>query len=267
LVPTGNPTGVRIETTAGQWAESGPGGAYSIKDVPPGITDVYFARDGYFPATLENVTITANTISGSQDAALLPCPIPQDLEASQGLGDHINVSWSAVDHPDLLGYTIHRSRWNNGLYEAISEVPFTQTSYDDYSVIENTFYWYYVTAAFADGRYDVVSLGSNKDYGSTEDIVAVDDPRPLPDRYFIHQNFPNPFNASTTLRYELPQQAQVKLNIYDILGRKVTTIEDGLLPAGYYQVLWKANAAASGIYFYRLQAGDYISTKKMLLVK
>jgi len=267
IVPAPNQAGVRVETAAGQWAESESDGAFSIKDVPPGITNLYFTKAGYFPFTLANVTIAANWITDSQDATLQPCPIPQGLEASQGLGDHINVSWSAADHPDLLGYTIYRSHWNNGIYEAISEVPFNQTGYDDYAVNENTVYWYYVTAEFADERFAVVSLGSNKDYGSTEDIVGVEDPLPLPDRYFIGQNFPNPFNASTTIRYELPEQAQVKLDIYDILGRKVTTIEDGLRPAGYHQVLWQADAVASGVYFYRLQASDYSQTKKMLLIK
>ena len=105
-------------------------------------------------------------------------------------------------------------------------------------------------------------------YGGRGVDVNIDEPENvLPKRISIFQNYPNPFNASTMIRYELPEQAQVKLAIYDILGRKVTTIEDGSRPAGYHQVLWKADAVASGIYFYRLQAGDIINTRKMLLVK
>ena len=105
-------------------------------------------------------------------------------------------------------------------------------------------------------------------YSGAEIAVDVDEPAfQLPRFFRLGQNYPNPFNASTRIRYELPEQAQVKLDIYDILGRKVTTIEEGMRPAGYHQVLWIADAVPSGIYFYRLKTGDYVDAKKMLLVK
>ena len=89
----------------------------------------------------------------------------------------------------------------------------------------------------------------------------------IPSAFLISQNYPNPFNASTTIRYELPEQGRVKLDIYDAIGRKLTTLEDGLQPVGSHQVLWKADDAASGVYFYKLQMGGHSDTKKMLLVK
>ena len=89
----------------------------------------------------------------------------------------------------------------------------------------------------------------------------------VPARISLSQNYPNPFNASTMIKYELPYQSQVTIEIYDILGRKITTLQNDPQPAGYHQALWQAEDEASGVYFYKLQAGDHAETKKMILIK
>lgn len=89
----------------------------------------------------------------------------------------------------------------------------------------------------------------------------------LPDQYSLEQNYPNPFNASTTINYSLPYPGNVKLDIYDILGRKVETLIEKQQQAGYHHVIWNAKDISTGMYFYKLQAGDYIETKKMVLLK
>jgi len=89
----------------------------------------------------------------------------------------------------------------------------------------------------------------------------------VPLSFNLSQNYPNPFNASTMINYELPQQSQVIINIYNILGRRVSIIQDGIKQPGYYQVAWQPSDLSSGIYFYKLQAGDYTEIKKMILLK
>jgi hypothetical protein len=96
--------------------------------------------------------------------------------------------------------------------------------------------------------------------------TGIDDPHNLPQVISLHQNYPNPFNASTAISFELDKRMPARLEIYDILGNRVTTLVDGILAAGRHQVTWHANVA-TGIYFYRLTTNDYSSTKKMLLVK
>ena len=80
-------------------------------------------------------------------------------------------------------------------------------------------------------------------------------------------SFPNPFNSRTTIEYAMAETGKVKISIYNILGRKVETLIQGEQPAGYHQVMWDAEGVSSGIYFYRIQAGDYTDTRKMLLIK
>ncbi len=104
--------------------------------------------------------------------------------------------------------------------------------------------------------------------GGDSATVGISDNGPsLPDRFMLLQNYPNPFNAATKIRYSLPEAYDVIIEIYDILGRKVQTLVQGRQPAGHHQVIWDAGGMASGLYFYRIQAGDYIETKKMTLLK
>ena len=85
--------------------------------------------------------------------------------------------------------------------------------------------------------------------------------------YLLFQNYPNPFNPTTIIKYEIPKTSLVTLKIYDILGRVVKTLVNEKESIGSYKVEFNASRLASGIYFYRIQAGDYVQTKKMILLK
>jgi hypothetical protein len=88
----------------------------------------------------------------------------------------------------------------------------------------------------------------------------------IPSEFRLHQNYPNPFNPSTTIRYQLPTLSHVTLKVFDVLGREVTTLVAGVEESGYKSVQWSASGVASGVYFYRLQAGQFSAVKKMLLM-
>ena len=98
--------------------------------------------------------------------------------------------------------------------------------------------------------------------------TGIDDDIPdLPREITLYQNYPNPFNPTTEIKFALPEQADVTIEIFDILGRKTATVADGLFPAGYNSITWDSGNTASGIYYYRLTAGDKIIVKKMTLLK
>ena len=88
-----------------------------------------------------------------------------------------------------------------------------------------------------------------------------------PKEFKLEQNFPNPFNPTTTIQYQLPLDAKVTLKVYDILGSEVATLVNEDQESGYKEFRFNATNIASGMYIYRLQAGNYISTKKMMVVK
>jgi hypothetical protein len=89
----------------------------------------------------------------------------------------------------------------------------------------------------------------------------------LPSSFTLNQNYPNPFNAQTIIEYGLPVTSHIIIEVFDLLGRKVATLENRQQQAGFYQVTWNAAAQPSGIYFYRVQAGDKVETKRMMLIK
>lgn len=88
-----------------------------------------------------------------------------------------------------------------------------------------------------------------------------------PDTYVLSQNYPNPFNPTTTIQYQVPQGSNVKIVIYDALGRQVAVLVDGFQSAGTYSTNFNASNFASGVYFYRMEAGNFVKVNKMLLLK
>ncbi|MEQ8579590.1 MAG: T9SS type A sorting domain-containing protein [Balneola sp.] len=89
----------------------------------------------------------------------------------------------------------------------------------------------------------------------------------LPKEFSLEQNYPNPFNPSTNIEFALPEQAEVSLKVYNLLGREIYTLVSGKMNAGNHKVEFNASGLSTGLYFYRIQAGSFIQTKKMMLIK
>jgi hypothetical protein len=127
-------------------------------------------------------------------------------------------------------------------------------------------------------RINAANVGGTSAYSTarlftTGTLLSVDETAEIPKEFALLQNYPNPFNPSTTIHYDLPRTAQVKIVIYDVLGRVVATLVDGVQPANKYTVVWNASAVSTGVYFYRMTAkgtdgsGDFTAVKKLLLMK
>ncbi|MFA5803478.1 MAG: T9SS type A sorting domain-containing protein [Melioribacteraceae bacterium] len=99
-------------------------------------------------------------------------------------------------------------------------------------------------------------------------IVGVFKNFPLsPNNFHLSQNYPNPFNPSTKIKYSIPRQSFVNIKVYDLLGREVTTLVNEEKPSGNYEVEFYVSSLSNGIYFYRLQSGNFFNSKKMILIK
>ncbi len=142
-----------------------------------------------------------------------------------------------------------------------------------------------ISAAFIQGGISVVSVDELNNDGEDEFLqgalgpviniyrairysVNVEyDSDKIPSHFALHPAYPNPFNATTIIKYDLPKSADVKIEIFDILGRRVATLADGREEAGSHQVVWNGSSVSSGIYFYCLKATDFSEIKKMTLLK
>jgi len=122
-----------------------------------------------------------------------------------------------------------------------------------------------LTGALNDGTpiegADCVVIISSKGDATVKPIVSVCS------SYGLSQNYPNPFNPTTEIRYALPENAQVKLVVYNVAGQEIKTLVNEGQEAGYHQCVWGGKNVAGGIYFYRLQAGDFVQTRKMVLLR
>jgi hypothetical protein len=103
-------------------------------------------------------------------------------------------------------------------------------------------------------------------------VVSTEPEHSIPEEFAIHQNHPNPFNPTTILRYDLPEDANVNINIYDMMGRVVSNLVSSQQRAGYKSIQWNATnnigqPVSAGLYLYTIQAGKFRQTKKMVLLK
>ncbi|SYZ72321.1 putative Thermitase [Candidatus Zixiibacteriota bacterium] len=121
-------------------------------------------------------------------------------------------------------------------------------------------------------RYDRSFSGIGKYSDSCRPVDVPENPESLPGTFALQQNYPNPFNAATEIEFNLPVRSDVSIVVYDILGRKVKLLTDGNRPAGKYRVRWdgtnqSGQPVASGVYFYRIKAGEFVQAKKMVMLK
>jgi hypothetical protein len=101
----------------------------------------------------------------------------------------------------------------------------------------------------------------------TVQIVSVEEQPGIPGAFALSQNYPNPFNPTTRIQMAVPSAGRVVLKVFDVLGKEETTLVDAEMPAGSYTVTFDASRLASGTYFYRMQAGEFVATKRMLVLK
>jgi len=115
-----------------------------------------------------------------------------------------------------------------------------------------------------DNAYQTPSVWSSTWIG--ESSVGIDD-EIIPLTYALHPNYPNPFNPVTHIQFTIPEQTVVKLQIFDVLGRQVDVLVNETLPIGHHEILWNPKNLSSGFYFYKLEAGSFMQTRKMILLK
>ncbi|UCE25118.1 MAG: VCBS repeat-containing protein, partial [Candidatus Zixiibacteriota bacterium] len=125
-----------------------------------------------------------------------------------------------------------------------------------------------------DGDQDLVaasrltnSISVLKNGTSTAAVTVDTGAPPLPNEFALLQNYPNPFNAATEIAFVLPGAVRVRLDVFNVMGQRVTTLIDERRPAGHHSVIWNAESSASGMYFLKIEAGDFSESRKMLLVK
>ncbi|MBK8984270.1 MAG: T9SS type A sorting domain-containing protein [Ignavibacteria bacterium] len=173
--------------------------------------------------------------------------------------NNVTLNWSTASEINNSGFDIERSSVS-GSWTKIANVSGngTSTTPNSYS---------YTDRNVASGNYNYrlkqIDFNGNFEYFNLSNEVVIG----VPTEFKLSQNFPNPFNPSTTISYEIPVDGAVSLKIFDMSGKEVMNLVDGVKNAGYYSINFNASNLSSGIYFYKLSANDFTSVMKMMLVK
>jgi hypothetical protein len=139
-----------------------------------------------------------------------------------------------------------------------------QYKYVDGSVPDGS-YTYSLKQIDLDGTVHLLTLVALAQVGLTTKVSATNDN--VLASFALKQNYPNPFNPSTTIMFEVPKSSVVRLSVYDLLGREVSALLNERRDAGVHEVEFEGSNLASGVYFYRLQTGDFVQTKKLMILK
>jgi fibronectin type 3 domain-containing protein len=228
-------------------------------------TNVHDAANHSYTVTAYSQWCGATAAAGPVTAHLLPLVAMTSNVADPvhcGNTIYIHVSHCAVDNVHVL------LSLNNGNYGELSTVT---TVGDSIAVVmpDTT------EQLWPNSHVLFISHRGTRTDSATSNVFTMDcrlgvdmlDANSIPNDFFLDQNYPNPFNPSTAIRYGVPRQADVKLSVFDVLGREVAVIHEGAVQPGIHTIYWDCSGCPSGMYLVRLQTGDRIMMRKMLLMK
>jgi len=189
----------------------------------------------------------------------------------EGIATEVEFIWNQTYDPDPLDeihyQLVYATDWEDSSTYVFSEL--IQDTSITLELEDNAQYYWMVIALDTD---DFI-VGSNDNTPNTMVVGTLSiDGADIPEVFALHQNYPNPFNPTTTLRYDLPEDANVNITIYDMMGRVVKTMVNSQQNAGFKSVRWNAtndagSPVSAGLYLYTIQAGEFRQTKKMVLLK
>lgn len=186
---------------------------------------------------------------------------PTSLKSQRTGTNEITLTWK--DNSEVEdGYVIERKLGDEESYSVIDTLKGSGTEYIDKNAVQNQTCFY---------RIKAYKDAAESEYSNETSIFItgfhVENTEKIPSEYSISQNYPNPFNPTTKIRFALPKTNFTKITMYDLLGREIMTLVNKKLQAGFHEINIEIGNLTSGVYLYRIQSGDFIQSKKMILTK
>ncbi len=238
---------------------------FTIPDMIEEIHSFGFTVLGREEGINPEATLFVDLISTVNSPSYLPrLTIPSNVQVEAN-GFSYELTWSpSMGRDELKQYNIYR-RLDEGEESgdfvnigSTSDTLFTET------IFGSAKFEFRVTAVNKD---DLESLFSESVFATIGNPVSTEPPGELPEVFKLFNNYPNPFNPSTQIRYDLPEHSAVKIQVFTINGQLVQTLVNEVKPAGKHTATFRAADLASGMYIYRMEAGDFVQVQRMLLIK
>ena len=188
----------------------------------------------------------------------VPLPVELSSFVSTVSNNNVTLKWTTASELNNSGFDIERSvngTWTKIGYAAGNGTSTVSNSYSftDRNLASGS-YSYRLKQIDFNGNFEYFNLSSEVNIG-------------IPAQFELSQNYPNPFNPSTTINYNLPKDGKVSIRVFDMSGKEVAVLVNEAKTAGYYSINFNASALSSGVYYYSINADNFTSTKKMMLVK
>jgi Secretion system C-terminal sorting domain len=207
----------------------------------------------------DTVYLFFNKITGRIRVTNYPLPVELNSFAASVMNDFVVLNWTTATEKNSSAFEVEKKQADLNTWQKIGSVKAADLSNSpkNYSYSDKN-----ITAGKYNYRLKMVDNDGSFNYSS---IVNVDISAPV--KFELAQNFPNPFNPSTTIRYQLPVNSRITLKVFDMLGKEVTTLVNEEKLAGSYEITLNADKLSSGVYYYQLKTDNFVQTKKFALVK
>jgi hypothetical protein len=252
-----NVSSIRVATrTTGNW--SSQGGSISI--VPSLITSTAFS-ESLTPSSKLFVALGSETTDN-------PLPVELLSFTATSTAQGVRLMWETASEHESRGFTLLRKKEGESAWTEVASYQ-TDNALRSLNALNGASYSFTDKTPLEVGKsydYQLRETGFDGQVATLE-TVTLTVRFNVAREYELAQNYPNPFNPTTTIRYQIPTAETVSLKVYDVLGKEVATLVSGRQEAGNYAVPFNASGLSSGMYFYRLQAGSFVETRKMMLVK
>jgi len=212
----------------------------------------------YIPQSLDKIKIMT-TYNGTLSCPEFEVTSPNGGETLIG-GEYYTITW-----------------WSNGIFPP-ARLEYTSDAGNTWVLISDSLWYapnsYEWLVPYLTSNTCLVRIGDypcaydqSDSYFTIAYPVSTENETELPTEFSLEQNYPNPFNPITNIKYQIPEISFVTLKIYDVIGNQITTLVNEEKPAGFYNMEFDASILSSGVYFYSLQASNFVETKKMILIK
>jgi murein tripeptide amidase MpaA len=261
---SGNPVKSKIEIASHDfdnsevYSDSITGAYYRM--IASGTYALTFSADNYLPQTISNVQ-AINFQSTVLNVELIPNPTPVELISFSASSNEnlILLNWSTATESNNKGFEVLRSEGGNSEWKNIGFV-------DGNGTTTKTHLYSFNDEGVQPGKYlyrlKQIDFDGSFTYSKT---VEIENNKPA--QFVLEQNYPNPFNPTTTIKYQIPLNSRVTIKVFDELGNEVSTLMNEDQTAGYHSINFSAQNLSSGIYYYEIKSGNFISVHKMLFLK
>src|SRR5574338_195034 len=238
---------------------------FYLRMLSPGNYSLKFEAPDYYSKTIDNVIVSSYNSITTLNVQLVSSIIPVELIAFTSAINENNVilNWLTATETNNSGFEIQRSN-ASGIesHDVWEKIGFAS----DYGTSIEPHAYHFTDENLTSGLYNYrlkqIDFDGSYNYSNVLNVQMR-----TPEKFELMQNYPNPFNPATVIRYNIPVTGKVTVKVYDVIGNEIAKLVDEEKPAGNHEITFDASNLSSGIYFYKLQTGSFIQSKKMILLQ